>query len=140
MNNLKIRVNLVSIILPFFSLIFITPCKSQNSSIDLELLKGAWELPCEQPINDTRYMECSIMDGVVNFSIDSSFVEGVYTENYEFDGLKHNFEILKLDEGYYLSIKGNYKKGIIITLTKEKLVIQNSERGVNFIFKRKKED
>ena len=110
--------------------------QAQAETIDFSLLDTKWEAPCEQPIDDTSYMDCFIDVETITFSVNEEKTEGTY--NSELIG-EMKFKITKDDKGAIsFSSKFPMFNGVVISLSTDELVLQDIEREKNYIYKRQK--
>lgn len=102
---------------------------------DLTLLSVSWDSPCEQKIDDTRYMDCSLDSEGVSFSLNEQQTEGFILSGTE---KVAKFEITTTGDSA-LSFNSQYimLNGVIHSLSDEKLVIQNVELNKNYIYMRR---
>ena len=122
------------ILLLVFLTVMTSTIQAQTETIDFSLLDTKWEAPCEQPIDDTSYMDCFIDVETITFSVNEEKTEGIYIS--ELIG-KIKFKISKDEKGAIsFSSKIPMFNGVVISLSKDELVLQDIEREKNYIYKR----
>lgn len=130
MNYLK------SILLLLCLLTLGTQAEGQVEKIDFSLLKGEWEAACEQPVDDTSYMDCFVEGATLTFTLNEEETAGSCFK----DGRKSgSFRIEKSEDGTTSFKAQAYAlNGVVTLLSAEKMIIRNDSKGTNYIYRKRK--